>query len=421
MSDFKFACPDCGQRISASDDHVGLHTNCPACKAPLVVPANPAVPVAQFSASIPTPPGAPPAPEPQGSADYQAHVARRPKKSYAALIAGVTAVALIGLAAFFSRGWVAGKWKAFHGASAAGIAAGNQPSPGRAELTEAEIWQNVVATYKGLTSLSATGTAETTLDLGLGGGATNTAGTPAKLSSDLTMKLGRPDNFRVDVNQRIGSATMSLIGWSAGQGYYRMVNNSRIKDSSRGAALSGLGAAGTAFMATLFYNDADGLPAFAGTDWSKTKGAAIPGQPCYVLAGKIFFQDVLVWVNKQTFLIPRVQIVLGGNTNAPVMDDAKIKETLTAAKNGQAATAAEITQFKAQMKMASQIKGTITETYQDIQTNVDIALAEFEPPPSAATPAAPPPARGSRTGTGGAGAPAGGRATRIAAGARRGN
>jgi hypothetical protein len=223
------------------------------------------------------------------------------------------------------------------------------------------------------------------------------------------------------VNQHIGSATMSMITWSAGQGYYRMVNNSRIKDPSRGAALSGSGAAGTAFMATLFYNDADSAPAYSGEDWSLTNGATISGQPCYVLAGKISFQNALIWVNKQTFLIQKLQIVLGGNTNAPEMDDAKIKETLTAAKNGQAATAAEITQFKAQMKMASQIKGTITETYQDIQTNVDIALAAFEPPPSAASPAAPPPARGSRAGAGGAGAPAGGRATRIAAGARRGN
>ena len=236
------------------------------------------------------------------------------------------------------------------------------------------------------------------------------------------MKLGRPDNFRIVVNQHVGATTMSLIGWSTGKGYYRMVNNSRITDSSRGAALSGVGAAGTAFMAMLFFNDADGLPGYAGTEWSQTKGAAIPGQPCYVLAGKMFFQDVLVWVNKQTYLIPRVQIVLGGNTNALGMDDAKIKEALAAAKNGQAATPAEITQFKAQMKMASQIKGTITETYQDIQTNVDMALAEFEPPSSAA-----PAARGPRAGAGagpaagGAAPPAGGRASRIAAGARRGN
>ena len=282
-----------------------------------------------------------------------------------------------------------------------------------------------VATYKGLTSFSGTGVVETVLDMGLGSFATNAGGTPNKLSSDLATKLGRPDNFRIVVNQHIGSATVSLIGWSTGQGYYRMLNNNRIKDSSRGAALSGLGAAGTAFMAALFFNDADGLPAYAGPNWSQTNGAAIPGQPCYILAGKVFFQDTLIWVNKQTFLIPRMQIVLGGNTNATEMDDAKIKEVLTAAKNGLAVTAAEITQFKAQMKIASQVKGTITETYQDIQTNVPIALAEFEPPSGAAPAASQPPAGRPRpsaaTGAAGGTPAPPGRASRIAAGARRGN
>jgi hypothetical protein len=136
------------------------------------------------------------------------------------------------------------------------------------------------------------------------------------------------------------------------------------------------------------------------------------------LAGKILAQNIRIWVNKQTFLIHRVQIVLGGNTNAPEMDDAKIKEALTAAKNGQAVTAADIAQFKAQMKMASQIKGAITENYQNIQTNSPIALAEFEPPPSAASPARQSPAAAPQQG---GAAAQGGRASRIAAGVRRGN
>jgi hypothetical protein len=99
------------------------------------------------------------------------------------------------------------------------------------------------------------------------------------------------------------------------------------------------------------------------------------------------------------------------------MDDAKIKEALAAHKNdGQAVTPAEITQFKEEMKAQSQMKGTITETYQDIQTNIPIALAEFEPPPSAAPPAGQPPAAMPRQG-GAAASP--GRASRNAAGANR--
>jgi len=436
MSDFKFACPACGQRILAGDDYVGRQINCPACQAAITVPANPSAPpappmVARLSVSALSSP--PPdtsvalgSPEEQGSTAFQAHMARKSKKSYAGLIAAVAAVALLGLSAFLGRDWLAAKWRAFHGTSAAPIAATNQTPRRPSGPPVADIWQNMVATYQGLSSLSATGTAEAALETVPGSDAAAAAAGPQiSMSADLTIKLGRPDNFRIDVNTRIGSQVLSTIGWSSGQGYYRMLNNKRSKESSRVAVLGGLGVAGTAAVVGLFFNDTASLPADAGTHWSLTNGAEIPGQPCYVLAGKILSQNIRFWINKQTFLIHRVQIVLDGNTNAPEMDDAKIKEALTAAKNGQPVTDAEIAQAKAQMKMASQIKGTITETYQDIQTNVPIALAEFEPPTSAAAPVGRPPAAAPRqpgaAAAGGAAAPPG-RASRIAAGAnRRGN
>jgi hypothetical protein len=445
MSEYKFACPGCGQRIAVTDEYAGHQINCPACQAAIVVPANPgALPQAP---PPPAPPAAPrpgvavlssaqphvavPAPnlEQQGSAAYQAHVAHKPKKSYTGLIAGVTAVALMGLAAFVGRDWLAGKWKAFHKPSTAEIAATNQPepAPAPAEPTVAEIWQNVVATYKGLTSLSITGTATNVVGKAQGSAALNTPSVQGlsalfPTSADLSVKLGRPDNFRVDLNQHFGTAAVRIVGWSAGQGYYLMHNNTRRKESSLETVLVGL-SSGTGFMAGLFFNEADGVLARAGTDWSRTNGAAISGQPCDVLAGTILFQKALIWVNKRTFLIHQIQIVLDGDTNTLEIDDAKIKEALMAAKDGQNVTPAEITQFKTGLQLLSNVRGTLTETYQDIQTNIPIALAEFEPPPSAAPPAGPPPARGARAGAGAGGgaAPTGGRATRIAAGARRGN
>ncbi len=435
MSDFKFACPACGQRILAGDDYVGRQINCPACQAAITVPANPSAPpappmAARLSVSALTSPqpdtSVPmPSPEEQGSAVFQAHQARKSKKTYTGLIAAVAALALVGLSAFLGRDWLAAKWKAFHGTSAAGIAATNQPPPAPVEMAAADIWQNMLATYQGLSSLSATGTAEAVVNMGPDSAAANPVGTQPSMSADVTIKLGRPDNFRIDVNARAGSAGISTSGWSTGQGYYRMVNNKRSKESSRGAVMDSLGVGGAASMAGLFFNTTGGIAGNAATDWSLTDGAPIPGQPCYVLAGKILSQNIRIWVNKQTFLIHRMQIVLDGNASAPEMDDAKIKAALTAAKNGQAVTAADITQFKAQMKMASQIKGTITETYQNIQTNVPIALAEFEPPASAAPPVGRTPAAAPRrpgaAAAGGAAAPPG-RASRIAAGAnKRGN
>ena len=48
MSDFKFACPACGQRLSANDDYVGHQINCPSCQAAITVPPNPSAPPAEL-------------------------------------------------------------------------------------------------------------------------------------------------------------------------------------------------------------------------------------------------------------------------------------------------------------------------------------------------------------------------------------
>jgi hypothetical protein len=346
----------------------------------------------------------------QGSARFEALQARKAKKSHTGLIAGVSAVVVIGVAAFFCRGWITAKWNNYRGTPAAEEAATNQPPPPPPELTVEEIWQHVGAAYKGLPSLSATGKSVTVLDMSQANPAAAGAGTQS-LPADLTIKLGRPDNYRVDVDQQLGPATMSSVGWSAGKGDFLMVNNKRMKEPSSGPVLSGMGAGGAAMMANLFFHSGGEVPSYAGMGWSRTNGAPIPGQPCYVLVGTMVLRPTLIWVSKKTFLIHQLQVVLEGKTNAVDMDDAKIKEALMAANDGQPVTPAQITQFKATMKAMSKIKGTITDTFKDFQTNASLAISDFEPAPSGAAPAAQPRGGGAGGGIGG-GAPPGGAARR---------
>ena len=47
-SEFTFACPECGQRISATTDYVGVSTNCPTCNAEFVVPPSALLPASQM-------------------------------------------------------------------------------------------------------------------------------------------------------------------------------------------------------------------------------------------------------------------------------------------------------------------------------------------------------------------------------------
>ncbi len=59
MSNFKFNCPSCGQKILGDTGYVGSQIPCPTCRKPLTVPrpsAATAAPVAQsLAATIPLP------------------------------------------------------------------------------------------------------------------------------------------------------------------------------------------------------------------------------------------------------------------------------------------------------------------------------------------------------------------------------
>ena len=59
MAEFKFSCPQCGQKIRGDVGYAGLPINCPACQQPIVVPPPPSqspIPPASRAAAI-KPPG----------------------------------------------------------------------------------------------------------------------------------------------------------------------------------------------------------------------------------------------------------------------------------------------------------------------------------------------------------------------------
>jgi hypothetical protein len=96
------------------------------------------------------------------------------------------------------------------------------------------------------------------------------------------------------------------------------------------------------------------------------------GQSCYVLAGTVNFQNVFIWVNRNSFLIPQIQVKLGALADA---DDDQIKEMLKAQNNGKEPSLVQINAAKKQFK----IKGSVTDTFANIQTNLTFAAADFPP------------------------------------------
>jgi DNA-directed RNA polymerase subunit RPC12/RpoP len=56
MSNFKFNCPSCGQKILGDTSYIGKEIPCPTCRKTLMVPKPSAAPVAQsLAATIPLP------------------------------------------------------------------------------------------------------------------------------------------------------------------------------------------------------------------------------------------------------------------------------------------------------------------------------------------------------------------------------
>ena len=159
----------------------------------------------------------------------------------------------------------------------------------------------------------------------------------------------------------------------------------------------------------LFTDDtSDGL-AKAGLEWTRKEDERIGGQPCYVLAGTVKLQNVLVWINRKTFLIAQTQVVLDANGHRR-HGRRQNQGELKAQNNGKEPTLLQIANVKKLLKTT----GTVTETYGNIQTNLTFAMTDIEPPapvaPVAATPA---PAPAARAG------PSGGAAARAAVAAVR--
>jgi hypothetical protein len=163
MSEFKFSCPNCHQNIAATSEYSGVQINCPVCKTPLVVPADPNQPPAQPQAQaasdnslVPTVPAhsklsMAPSTATHGTTATAHPIQGKPvrkKKDRKGLYAGL-AVSGVGIACLiffwqpisnFGRSAFA---KVHKEVAPAEVAPTNEPPPPPPELSTEEILQNV--------------------------------------------------------------------------------------------------------------------------------------------------------------------------------------------------------------------------------------------------------------------------------------
>jgi hypothetical protein len=373
MSEFKFSCPNCQQNIQATPEYSGLQINCPSCQTPLIVPQAPGAPP-------PAPPSAPHGPRLSKSASSQhapaplLHYTLPPvpkKKSKTGLIAGWS-IAACAVAAMILFGQPLLKKY--------GILKQDTPleqpvpkpvkPPPPPELTTEEIMDKVKDSYQNLSDYAAK--AETTGALDMSGlvpgqGVMN-------ITTHSSLQLGRTNFYRLEWHQNVGGKNISGAAWNAGKGDfvgYGGIAPKKVKSRQEAMAPAGASFLLSALIAETFFSTTNGLTAHV-SEFTKTNGPAVNGQPSYVLLGEVAHQSLLIWINKKSFLLSQVEVILGGK-----MDEAELKKLPLDQRNA--------------MMIMSKLKGTIIESYDSIQTNQNLMASAFTTTytPSAAPGAAP--------------------------------
>jgi hypothetical protein len=367
MSEFKFSCPNCQQNIQATSEYSGHQINCPSCQTLLVVPAAPDAP-APAAATAPHGPrlskaatSAPvqPSESAVAAASFYSVKPMRKKKSKVGLIVGLSLGAVALAAAIYF--WPELMKKVSHGnqtIAAADLAPTNVPPPPPPELTTEEILQKVADTYKGLNDYGAK--AKTVGDLDM------SAIVPGQknvhLASTSSLQLGRTNFYRLEWEQNLTGTPVKGAAWNSGRGNfvgYGPYKPSKVK--TRQEAL--MPAATTAFVLSsaiveIFFSGTNSVADDA-KDFTKTNSPELNLQNSYLLTGEANHQSILLWVNKDSFLVSQIEIILGGK-----IDEAELKKLPAAQRSA--------------MTMLSKLKGTITETYDNIQTNHNLLASAFE-------------------------------------------
>jgi hypothetical protein len=379
MSEFKFSCPNCQQNIAATSEYSGAQINCPVCQTPIIVPPDPNAPYVPAASDNPLVPDVPKQSRLSMAPATAAHMSTpapfiaqgapvRRKKKRTGLYAGLAAggCGLAGVILFWNpisdfghSAYV--KYIHHEPAPVAVLEPTNAPPP-PPELSTEEILQNVADKYNGLTNYAVKGLSVASVDVsGI------KPGLPRQNSTEaVSLELGRTNLYRVEWELKGSGTPYKGAAWSAGKGdYVGYGPYPAAKERNRQTALATAGTASQAQCLTLvqlFFDDTNSVARQAAA-FAKTNGPGlatkINGRDCYVLDGEFDAHDLVLWIDKENFLIPQIQFVFGGK-----LDEAKLDSMAPAQRN--------------LLKTWEKLKGTITETYQNPDVDKTLTAATFE-------------------------------------------
>ena len=393
MSEFKISCPHCAQHMLATEAYEGVQINCPACKNLFVVRKPPAAPMPVAATPVSQNPSAAPAvtlPSPaRPPANRTTSVStsrKRPGALKTVLVAAAAliAIAVLGVGAWF--GYSQFKPQQMSAPPANENPAAKAPVP-NAQATGAalDILTKVHEAYAHLASFSAKGTR--IIDLK----AATVTDVPKTVTdrTEIVIKLARPDLYLIAGASWTGAGRTAQTNlnaiWSTGPTNFSLMwlnggatkNLMTIPDRKTALMLSAQSGGLTLAVADLFFDEGNDMARFI-TDWEQTEDDRLNGQDCFTLNAKMLGQKLKVWVSKTSFLLLQSKITLG----APV-SDADIEAALALNSNSKLTpqqAASLRAQAKQQAAQMTKVRGIITETCNDIETDKPVNAADFNYP-----------------------------------------
>ncbi len=371
MSEFKFACPNCQQSIAATSEYSGMQITCPTCQKAIVVPAAPAeMPSAPQGSRLTMAPST----TSHAATPAQAVVFTRRKKDHKKLYiwlassAGAIIVLLIFWKPISELGTSSYAKFVKPQLPAAPVAPTNEPPPPPPpELATDEILQNVADKYKSFANYVVKGQAVATIDIsGIEEGKP-----PVTMTQGVSLEMGRTNFYHLEWDTVADGLSSPGVAWSAGKGDYLGYGGAPAsKVKNRQTAMGTIGSISQVqcvTLAQLFFDDTNSVARVADA-FAKTNGPGLDpkvnNRDCYVLDGQFNAHDLVLWIDKETFLVSQIQFLFGGR-----LDESKLKGMKPLEKS--------------HWTTWSKLKGSVTETYTTpvLETNLIASAyeAEFSP------------------------------------------
>jgi outer membrane lipoprotein-sorting protein len=407
MAEFKFSCPQCGQHIQCDTGYSGAQINCPSCQKSIVVP--------QAPPSAAAPPAAPaPRPAPAGLSTRQSTSAPAVGRQYAGApgrqpvpvksnamrnVLVITALVIV----FAALGW--GGWFGYskykkHQAAKGNPAATVSTPTSAATMQALGILSKVHSAYTNITSVRADGTFTASLDVSNITMAdlnpklpadSKTAnrhpqGMPRMITdtTEVSVKRAQPAYFYIvaesvaKIDRQTVSNTFAM--WKSDKGQFMFSDNHQkmqppIYQQTADGSMTNADMDQFKKMQELFADPAN--LSMIIKDLGQTDDESVNGQDCYTLTAKVIGQKVKVWVDKTTYLIPQWQITLGGAISDADIDDAF--SLYESAFTNVPPTAMDMikSQVKTYAPVIAKIRGTLTSTSKNIETNPTLSADDF--------------------------------------------